>query len=45
MKAPNERLPGDGSAQARRHGGAFRGSYHLIIFVPPKILLCSENLF
>jgi len=34
---------GDGSAQARIHGGAFEGSYPQIFFVPPKILLCSEK--
>jgi len=43
MNAPNRRLSGDGSAQARRHGGAFGGSYLQIFFVPPKILLCSEK--
>ena len=40
MKAPNS---GDSSGQARRHGGAFGGSYPKIFFVPPKILLCSEK--
>ena len=25
--------------------GAFRSSYPQIFFVPPQILLCSENLF
>jgi len=44
MKAPNGRLSGDGSAQARTHGGTFGGSsYPQIFFVPPKILLCSEK--
>jgi len=43
MKAPNGRLSGDGSAQARRHGGAFGASYAQIFFVPPKLLLCSEK--
>jgi len=43
MKAPNERLSGDGSAQASRHGGTFGGSYSQIFFVSPKILLCSEK--
>jgi len=44
MNAPNGRLSGDGSAQARRHGGAFGGSYPQIFFVLPQILLCSEKL-
>jgi len=39
-KAPNGRLSGDGSAQARRHG-AFRGSYPQVTFVPKQFLLCS----
>jgi len=43
MKAPNRRLSGDGSAQDRRHGGAFGGSYHQILFVLPQILLWSEK--
>ena len=43
MKDPNGRLSGDGSAHARRHGGAFGGSYPQIIFVPSQILLCSEK--
>jgi len=42
MKVPNGRLSGDAS-QARRHYGAFGGSYLLIFFVPPIILLCLEN--
>jgi len=43
MKALNEKLSGDGSAQARRHGGAFGGSYPQIFFVAPQILMCSEK--
>jgi len=35
---------GDGSAQARIHGGAFGGSNPQIFFVPPKILLRSEKI-
>jgi len=31
------------SAQARRHGGAFGGSYPQIFFVSSKILLCSKK--
>jgi len=42
-KDPNGRLSGEGSAQAHRHGGAFRGSYPQIFFVSPQILLCSEK--
>jgi len=42
MNAPNERLSGAGSAQARRHGGEFGGIY-VNLFVPPKIALCSEK--
>jgi len=45
MKAPNGRLSGDGSDQARRHGGAFGGSYHQILFVPPKFGCFQTNLF
>ena len=41
-EAPNERLSGDGSAQARRHGGAFGGSYSQFFLCPPN-LLCSEK--
>jgi len=44
MKAPGGRLSGDGSAQARRHGGAFGGSYPNL-FCASKVVLCSENLF
>jgi len=43
MKAPNGRHSGDGSALARRHGGAFGGSYTQIFLVPSKILLYSEK--
>jgi len=43
MKAPYGRLSDDGSAQARRHGGPFGGSYPQIFFVLPQILLCSEK--
>jgi len=42
MKAPNGGFSGNGSAQARRHGGAF-GAVTQIFFVPPKVLLCSEK--
>ena len=45
MKAPNGTLSGDGSAQARRHGGEFGGSYHQIFFVPPKFCFVRKNLF
>jgi len=45
MKAPNGRLSGDGSAQARRHGGTFGDSYPQIFFVPYQILFCSKNVF
>ena len=44
MKVPNGRRPGDGSAQARRHGG-IRRQLPEIFFCVPQILLCSENLF
>jgi len=37
MKTPNERLSGDGSAQARRHGGAFGGSF------PPNFFCAPTN--
>jgi len=43
MKAPNGRLSGDGSAQARRHMGVFGGSYPQILFVASQILFCSEK--
>ena len=43
MKVPSGRLSGDGSAEGRRHGGAFGGSYPQIFFVHPQILLCSEK--
>jgi len=43
MKVSNGSLSGDGSGQASRRGGAFRGSYPQIFFVPPKILLWSEK--
>jgi len=45
MKAPNGRLSGDGSAQARRHGGAFGGSYPKSFFVPLKFCCAQKNLF
>jgi len=45
MKAPNGRLSGNGSAQARRHGGAFGGSYPQIFFVPSKFCCAQKNLF
>jgi len=45
MKAPNGRLSGDGSVQARRHGGAFGGSYTQIFFVAPKFFCAQKNLF
>ena len=44
-EAPKGRLSGDGSAQARRHGGAFGGSYSQIFFVPPKCCCPQKNLF
>jgi len=44
MKDPNGRHYGDGSALARRHGGAFGGSYTQIFLVPSEILLYSEKL-
>ena len=43
-EAPSGRLSGDGSAQARIHGGAFGGSYPQIFFVPPKILLDRKSV-
>ena len=43
MKAPNGRLSGDGSAQARIHGGAFGVSCPHTFFVSPQFLLCSEK--
>jgi len=39
-KAPKGRLSGDGSARARRHGGALAPKY----FCALQIFLCSENL-
>jgi len=42
MKAPNGILSGDGSVQARIHGGAFGDSYPQILFCP-QIFLCSEK--
>jgi len=42
MKAPNGRLSGDGSAQARRQGG-IRGQLPSKSFSCPQILLCSEK--
>jgi len=45
MKVPNERLSGDGSAQTRRHGGTFGGSFPQIFFVPPKFCCAQKNLF
>ena len=44
-EGPHGRLSGDGSAQARRHGGAFWGSYPWIFFVPPKFCCAHKNLF
>ena len=45
MKASNGRLSGDGSAQVRRHGVAFGGSYPQIFFVPSKFSCAQKNLF
>jgi len=45
MNAPNGRLSGDGSARARRHGGAFGGSFLQIFFVPLKFYCAQKNLF
>ena len=45
MKTPNGELSGNGSAQARRHDGAFGGSYTQILFVPPKFVCALKNLF
>jgi len=45
MKAPNERLSGDGSTHASKHGGAFGVSYPQIFFVPPKFRFAQKNLF
>jgi len=45
MKAPNGRLSGNGSSQARRRGGAFGGSYPQIFFVPSKLCCAQKNLF
>jgi len=44
MKVPNGRLSGDGSAQARRHGG-IRGQLPPNFFVPPKFCCAQKNLF
>jgi len=43
MKAPNGRISDNGSAQARRHGGAFGGSYPQIFFEPPKFCCAQKN--
>jgi len=40
MKAPNERLPGDGSAQARRHPQTRWGIQGQL---PPNHLCASQN--
>jgi len=40
---PKERLSGDGSVQARRHGRAFGSSYSQIFFVPPKFS-CPQKI-
>jgi len=45
MKAPNGRLSGDGSVQARRHEGDIRGSYPQIFSVLPQIFCAQKNLF
>ena len=42
MKVPNGRLSGDGSVQARRHGGHL-GTVTPKSFLCPEILLCSEK--
>ena len=44
-EGPNGRLSGDGSTQARRHGGAFGVSYPQIFFVPPKFCFAQKYLF
>jgi len=44
MKAPDGRLSGDGSAQARRHGGVFGGSWPQIFFASPKFYCAQKNL-
>jgi len=41
----NGRLSGNGSSQARRHGGPFVVSYPQIFFVPPKFCCAQKNLF
>jgi len=43
-EGPNGRLPGDGSAQARRHGG-IRGQLPPNIFCAPKFCCVEKNLF
>jgi len=45
MKASNGRLSGDGSAQARRHGGAFGGNYPQIFIVPPNFVVLRKICF
>jgi len=44
MKAPNGRLSDDSSAHARRHGGAFGGSYPKS-FMPPTFCCAQIKLF
>jgi len=41
---PNGRLSGDGSAQARRHGG-FGESYPPNLFIHPKFCCAHKNVF
>ena len=43
VKAPNGKLSGNGSDQARRRTGAFGGSYPKILFVPPKFGCAQKN--
>jgi len=42
MKAPNGRLSGDGSARARRHGGAFWASYPQIFSYPLNFVVLKN---
>jgi len=44
MKAPNGKLSGGGSAQARRHGG-IREQLLPNIFCAPKFCYVQKNLF
>jgi len=45
MKAPNGRLSGDGSAQARRHGG-YSGAVALQSFLcPPNFVVLRKICF